>query len=687
MSIAQFLRIFLLLALCWSLNAQSAPMFNVDKQSKEVKAELIARTQEAIPGSVLEVGVLLNHEPGWHTFWKSTGDTGLPTTIKWELPENWVAGEILWPVPKIFRLGTLVNYGYDGQTLLPVQISIPNTAKVGEEVTIKAEVRWLMCSDQCIPGGADLSLQLLVGNNLLPTEKVSLFEEAEAKYPKEITEASAKIDPNSHLIELSIEEPSPLENSYVFVEGKESIVYGAEQSVSPTANGYSFFIQGDTLKAGDAVNGLITSDSGTKSFTATLAEGTVVRPAPQDLVGSTAGLWVTMCLAFIGGLILNLMPCVFPVLSLKLIGLLENRNKGSLVQHGFGFLIGVLASMVILAGILILLKQAGLAIGWGFQLQSPWFVGALALLFIAITANLLGLFEFTLSPVGQTASAKEKSPFAESFASGILAVIVASPCTAPFMGAALGYALGATTLEALGIFLCLGLGMALPWTLMALFPVLIKWLPKPGMWMVYFKKIMAIPMLLTAIWLFWILSQQIGTTSLVLLILAALLLAASLYLYGKSQYGAGFGKGTILTLFIGSLVLYAVASSHLIEPAPEPMKEANAWSVQAVDAALKDNQPVFVDFTASWCLTCQANKLTVLRSDSVQKAFKEYGFVVLEADWTNYDEEITKALEHFGRTGVPLYVIYKTDGSVEILPELLTTGVVVEALKKAATPS
>ncbi len=684
MSIAQFLRIFLLLSFCWSLNVQSAPMFNIDKQGKEVKAELIAKTQEAIPGSVLEVGVLLNHEPKWHTFWKTTGDTGLPTKIKWTLPENWAAGEILWPTPKVFRLGPLVNYGYDGQVLLPVQISIPETAKLGEEVTIKAAVRWLMCSDQCIPGGADLSLTLLVGNNLLPTENLSLFEKAETNYPKEIKVVGAKIDPSSHLIELSVDESSPLENSYVFVEGKEAIVYGAEQSVSPTADGYSYVLQGDTLKAGDAFKGLITSDNGTKSFTATLTEGTVIRPAPQDLVGSNASLWVTMCLAFVGGLILNLMPCVFPVLSLKLIGLLENRNKGSLAQHGFGFLIGVLASMVILAGILILLKQAGMAIGWGFQLQSPWFVGALALLFVAITANLLGLFEFTLSPVGQSTSTKEKSPFAESFASGILAVIVASPCTAPFMGAALGYALGATAFEALGIFLCLGFGMALPWTLMALFPVLIKWLPKPGMWMVYFKKIMAIPMLLTAIWLFWILSQQIGNISLILVIIAALLLAACLYFYGKSQYGVGSVKGTILPLFIGSLVLYAAACSHLIEPAPEPMKEPNAWSAQAVDAALKDNHPVFVDFTASWCLTCQANKLTVLRSDGVQKAFKEYGFVVLEADWTNYDEEITKALEHFGRTGVPLYVIFKTDGSVEVLPELLTTGIVVEALKRGA---
>ncbi len=684
MSITQFLRIFLLLAFCWSLNAQSAPMFNVDKQGKEVKAELISRTQEAIPGSVIEVGVLLNHEPKWHTFWKSTGDTGLPTKIKWELPGNWTAGEILWPTPKVFRLGPLVNYGYDGQVLLPVHISVPDTAKIGEEVTIKAEVRWLMCSDQCIPGGADLSLNLLVGNNLLPTEKVSLFEKAEANCPKEVKVSGAKIDPNSHLIELSIEDLSPLENSYVFVEGKESIVYGAEQSVSPTADGYSFFIQGDTLKSGDSFNGLITSDNGTKSFTATLTDGTVVRPAPQDLMGSNASLWITLCLAFVGGLILNLMPCVFPVLSLKLIGLLENRSKGSLIQHGFGFLIGVLASMVILAGILILLKQAGVAIGWGFQLQSPWFVSALALLFIAITANLLGLFEFTLSPIGQSTSAKEKSPFAESFASGILAVIVASPCTAPFMGAALGYALGATAFEALTIFLCLGLGMALPWTLMALFPVLIKWLPKPGVWMVYFKKIMAIPMLLTAIWLFWILSQQVGTASFILMILAALLLAAGLYFYGKSQYGAGAVKRICLPLFICSLVLYAVGCSHLIEPAPEPIKAPNAWSAQAVDAALKDNNPVFVDFTASWCLTCQANKLTVLHSDSVQKAFKEYGFVVLEADWTNYDEEITKALEHFGRTGVPLYVIYRTDGSVEILPELLTAGTVVEALKKSA---
>ena len=686
-------RIFFIFIFLFGIQIQAAPWAPKTK-SNFVKAELISSMAEATPGSTIEVGLKLTHDPHWHTYWRATGDSGLPTEIQWTLPDGWKAGDIQWPIPKVFKLGTLINYGYDGEILLPVKITIPANQPLDSSASLKAEVSWLMCAEQCVPGRASLSLDIKVGPKPVSSAAYGIFQETLRNVPSDSIPVTAKIDHTKKLIELSFPDRGALENVYIFAQTADSISYGAPQEVVPTANGFSVFLHAtEFINTGDTFEGLILVNDGkesqggwAKNFSVPLKEASLTIPVKSEQLNlSQSSLLVSAFFAFLGGLILNLMPCVFPVLSLKIIGIVENRGTKNLLPHGFGFLTGILLTMLALSSLLIAVKSTGAMIGWGFQLQSPFFVCALAALFIALSANLLGFFEFSFTPgVLEVGAAKKRSPFLESFLTGVLAVFVASPCTAPFMGAALGYALSASYIETLFIFLALGFGMALPWSLLTVFPCLTRWLPKPGQWMNTLKKWMALPMGLTALWLLWVLSQQISILAFSCIFAGFLLCCAALYFYGKFQFGKLSAKSVAAVLAAATLISVGGGLTlSAISPVPETHQRTDSWSPQKVDDALKQGKRVFVDFTASWCLTCQANKLAVLRTSEVQKAFKDNEFVVLEADWTNYDERITKVLEHFGRSGVPLYVIYEPNGSTEILPELLTQEIVLKAIKKS----
>ena len=405
--------------------------------------------------------------------------------------------------------------------------------------------------------------------------------------------------------------------------------------------------------------------------------------------GPSLTAWTAVAFALLGGLILNLMPCVFPVLSLKLLQLVEGAKKGEpLLAHGFVFTGGVLTTMLLLSGTLLALRSAGMALGWGFQLQSPWVIALLMLLFAAITLNLAGLFEFTAgSSLGGVAMAKNpKKGLRSSFLTGMLAVIVASPCTAPFMGAALGFAVTQPALEALAVFLALGFGMALPWLLLCLIPGWAAWLPKPGPWMDTFRKVMAVPMALALVWLAWVLSRQVSTAGLLLAVAGVAALGISLWLFGRRQWGKPASPVLVAgTALIAVASVFVIGSGVVSEAAQRETSGRWApWSDEAVETALASGRPVFVDFTAAWCVTCQANKVAVLNTDAVTKALDEGNFVTLEGDWTNRDERISEVLARYGRTGVPLYLVYSPSGEVTVLPELLTGDTVVEALRKAA---
>ena len=684
MSFLRLLRLLFLSLFFIGLSVQAQPW----KKPEPVQAELVSRFHDAVPGTEFEIGLLLRHDSKWHTYWKSTGDTGLPTRIQWSLPQGWHASEILWPTPDVFKIGDLVNYGYGDEVLLPVRISVPASAEVGSVQDIKAEVSWLMCADQCVPGKASLTLAVQVADKDGGATKTStLFEASHTAMPSPLSDASGVFDPKTHAVRVTFKSTEPFHHFYVFAEGDDSVVYGAPQSVSRSADKISVTLQGtDELKAGSQFSGVFAADGGPRkggwagSFSVPLESGTVAAPTVSDDTLQTGlSSWLAVAMAFIGGLILNVMPCVFPVLSLKILSLVQDRQHINLPLHSVVFTLGVLLTMLVLAGVLIAVKSAGISVGWGFQLQSPIFVASLAVIFAAISVNLLGWFEFSGVRVS---GGSYSNSLLNCFATGVLAVVAASPCTAPFMGAALGYALTASIRESIFVFLALGLGMSLPWLVLSLFPVLTAWMPKPGAWMNVFRKLMAIPMLLTMIWLLWVLSQQVSFTALVLYIAAVISLCVCLFLYGKLQFSLLTAKLPIVLSAACAVLLFAAASSPLFRQPDAAVQAADAWSPQAVENALKAGKPVFVDFTASWCVTCQANKIAVLDREDIREAFKQHGVVFLVADWTNQNPDITQALESFGRSGVPLYILYSPDGKTTVLPELLTKNIVIGALDK-----
>lgn len=684
MSFLRLLRLLFLSLFFIGLSVQAQPW----KKPEPVQAELVSRFHDAVPGTEFEIGLLLRHDSKWHTYWKSTGDTGLPTRIQWSLPQGWNASEILWPTPAVFKIGDLVNYGYGDEVLLPVRISVPASAKVGSVQDIKAEVSWLMCADQCVPGKASLTLAVQVADkDGGATKACTLFEASHTAMPSPLSDASGVFDPKTHAVRVTFKSTEPFHHFYVFAEGDDSVVYGAPQSVSRSADKISVTLQGtDELKAGSQFSGVFAADGGPRkggwagSFSVPLESGTVAAPTvSDDTLQAGLSSWLAVAMAFIGGLILNVMPCVFPVLSLKILSLVQDRQRINLPLHGVVFTLGVLLTMLVLAGVLIAVKSAGISVGWGFQLQSPIFVASLAVIFAAISVNLLGWFEFSGVRVS---GGSYSNSLLNCFATGVLAVVAASPCTAPFMGAALGYALTASIRESIFVFLALGLGMSLPWLVLSLFPVLTAWMPKPGAWMNVFRKLMAIPMLLTMIWLLWVLSQQVSFTALVLYIAAVISLCVCLFLYGKLQFSLLTAKLPIVLSAACAVLLFAAASSSLFRQPDAAVQAADAWSPQAVENALEAGKPVFVDFTASWCVTCQANKIAVLDREDIREAFKQHGVVFLVADWTNQNPDITQALESFGRSGVPLYILYSPDGKTTVLPELLTKNIVIGALDK-----
>ncbi len=684
MSFLRLLRLLFLSLFFIGLSVQAQPW----KKPEPVQAELVSRFHDAVPGTEFEIGLLLRHDSQWHTYWKSTGDTGLPTRIQWSLPQGWHASEILWPTPAVFKIGDLVNYGYGDEVLLPVRISVPASAKVGSVQDIKAEVSWLMCADQCVPGKASLTLAVQVADKDGGATKTStLFEASHTAMPSPLSDASGVFDPKTHAVRVTFKSTEPFHHFYVFAEGDDSVVYGAPQSVSRSADKISVTLQGtDELKAGSQFSGVFAADGGPRkggwagSFSVPLESGTVAAPTvSDDTLQAGLSSWLAVAMAFIGGLILNVMPCVFPVLSLKILSLVQDRQHINLPLHSVVFTLGVLLTMLVLAGVLIAVKSAGISVGWGFQLQSPIFVASLAVIFAAISVNLLGWFEFSCVRVS---GGSYSNSLLNCFATGVLAVVAASPCTAPFMGAALGYALTASIRESIFVFLALGLGMSLPWLVLSLFPVLTAWMPKPGAWMNVFRKLMAIPMLLTMIWLLWVLSLQVSFTALVLYIAAVISLCVCLFLYGKLQFSLLTAKLPIVLSAACAVLLFAAASSSLFRQPDAAVQAADAWSPQAVENALEAGKPVFVDFTASWCVTCQANKIAVLDREDIREAFKQHGVVFLVADWTNQNPDITQALESFGRSGVPLYILYSPDGKTTVLPELLTKNIVIEALDK-----
>ena len=679
----------------------------------EVRAELLAHAPQGVaPGKPVWLGLAITHQPDWHTYWRNPGDSGLPTTLEWQLPANVSAGEIAWPTPARLPVGPLVNYGYTGRLLLPVPLTV-GAGVQGTALEIKLHAQWLVCKDICIPQAGDFALSLPI--QAATAAHAALFDAALRAQPVEVAgaRAEAALVDDARVLRVVISGlPAALQGRDLAFFAESAGVIDHAAHLAPRWDGTTWRadipVSSQRFESPNAMHAVLTapeqpagvrvamSIAGTwpplvapNAAVAGAAAPATERGTPLTAPPPALGFGLALAFAFVGGLLLNLMPCVFPILSLKVLGFAGHaHSRRALVAGGLAYSAGVILSFVALAALLIALRAGGEQIGWGFQLQSPGFVAALAVLFTLIALNLAGLFEFaTLLPSGM-AALRLRHPLADNVLTGVLAVAVASPCTAPFMGAALGLAFALPAAQALLLFAVLGLGMALPYLALSGWPGLARAMPKPGVWMVTFKSVMAFPMLATVVWLVWVLGQQTGIDGVAALLAVLVALAFALWAWarvdsGRVARGAWRGAGL---LALAAALAVALPSWHETAAAPAATAAATEghwqpWSVERVAVANAEGRTVFVDFTAAWCVTCQVNKRTTLGDARLLAEIDAERVLLLRADWTRRDAAISNELARLGRNGVPVYAIYRPGQPMPVLlHELLTVRMVRTAL-------
>jgi thiol:disulfide interchange protein len=693
--------------------AVAGPVVN----SGHIESELVSQEAGIAPGGTVYVALRQKIQEHWHTYWRNPGDAGEATKITWTLPDGWSAGDMVWPTPQKARLGPLLDYAYEGEVLIPVPITAAANAQVGTTVSLTADVSYLVCEQVCVPEEAKLTLLLPVvaGTPSADPQWGKVVGEVLAKAPKPAgLKAVFKLD--GETLKLAITggplKGADLAGAYFFPYSPKVLEHSGEQAIERGPEGLTLsvkagydFIGGGTVP--DEVVGVLATKAGAWEVTATAGEppaaarGLGAPPAETaPAAGVAGGLVGALLFAFVGGLILNLMPCVFPVLSMKAASLAGHAHDAGKVRvQGLAFLVGVVATFLALAGLLLAVRAGGAAVGWGFQLQSPVVIAGLALLMLLVALNMSGVFEIGTSVQGVGTQASGRGGVTGAFFTGALAVVVAAPCTAPFMAGALGFALTQPTLVALSVFLALALGFAAPFVIVAFVPGVLKRLPRPGAWMDVLKKGLAFPMYGAAVWLAWVFAQQSGPISLGQVLAAGVLAAFGAWLYGLAQARRAAGKPSLVSTAIGLLavaaaIVLAVSAALSAQPpstgastaeAPAgPGIAAEVWSPEKVAELQAEGRPILVDFTAAWCVTCQVNEKVAMSGAKVAEAFKAQNAALLKADWTNRDPAIAKALADFGRVGVPLYVVYpKGGGAPVILPQLLTEGMVIDAIEKA----
>lgn len=683
------------------------------EEKPNISLQLISESDGLTPQAENRLAIVIDHHDGWHTYWRMPGDTGLPTTFSFTKPQDVHLTEPAFPIPERIETSGMTSYGYSSRTILPFEAKIPRFPS-GYSANIGVHVEYLACKTVCVPGKADLQIKLPYRPASKLTENAPLIQKAVKLLPEQLDNhhITAVFDEQRLLISIPASEVKVREALDFFPLDEDILQHAEKPLFRHTADGSAQLIlalnpqfatqqhqpsalrgvltgDGGPEAGGWAIEAVIPLKQGNVSEVHSLLPHGVTLPVPESTV--SVGTLTALLFAFLGGLILNLMPCVFPILSLKFLELFKGYQSGkSLLPHGTAFTAGVMLTMTLLASTLLLLRAFGTSLGWGFQLQSAWVVTVLLLLFVAIAVNLFGLFEFTAGSHLVDSRMVRQAPSAgnlSSFITGVLTVIVASPCTAPFMGAALGYAVTQPAMIALLIFWALGIGMALPWFALCLWPAWIKHLPKPGPWMNTFKKVMAIPILCTVLWLGWVLSKQVTLNGMLLMGCAVGAISIFLWLLGREQWGRGKNRSLMGVMLLVMMACVSLIGSGNFDRRGSVAGEGDwsAWNQHAVVRSLSEGRPVFVDMTAAWCVTCQANKISTLNREEVQSRFKALNYTLLYGDWTNRDPEITEFLATFGRSGVPLYLIYRTDGTVDVLPELLTPSIVLQALENRQT--
>ncbi|WP_019959865.1 protein-disulfide reductase DsbD family protein [Woodsholea maritima] len=706
-------RVFALIStlFCASGIAHAQGSWNSDPK---VEARLISDVTRARPGDEIQIALHQRIEPGWHTYWINPGDSGEPTRQSLDLPEGYHVSDWVWPTPKAYDLGPLTNYGYSDEVVLSQTLTIPMDAPLGP-ITITGKAYWLVCEEICIPEQSDVSLSLLIDETRVASPDADLIIRFLDKTPQALT-APTTMSWRAGKIILSVADPALADDNAravetVFFPYEAGIItHDAAQGVGVSEQGLQLHLQPGWKVSGaldQAYGGVLIqsfADGSRKAYALSptlgdalpLLDGIATTAEVESTSPETSVQWVksqdqnaagltllqAAFFALLGGLILNLMPCVFPILSMKALNLLHKGHAERSEARTLGLLFGagVITTFLVLGAGLLGLRAMGLPGLWGFQLQIPVVVAALSVLIFLIGLNFLGFFEIgtSLQGVGQSQSGSGRGG---SFLTGVLAVFVAAPCVAPIMTGALVYALTQPIWASLIIFLFLGVGLALPFVIVSFVPQLLAALPKPGAWMVVLRQALAFPMFATAIWLAWVLSVQTGASGTLLIL--ALFLGAALMIWLFRFKGVVARVLAVLAL-LG--LIAGIGLTSRLEPATtSPIEEGyQAWSPEKVSDLRAEGRAVFIDFTAAWCVNCQVNKLTVLSTDAVKTAFAEANVALLRADFTNQDPQIAAALEQYGAAGVPLYVIYPADGGeAEILPALLTQDLVLAAIERA----
>ncbi len=680
------------LATCATAPAIAAAADPATVSTEHATVTLLSEEPVAQPGEILWLGLHFELIPHWHVYWRNPGDSGKAPAVRWRLPEGWSAGDIHWPVPKRLRVGPLTNYGYEGAVTFLVPVQLPETPLPDTPLVIGANVEWLVCREECIPESGRLSLGLPTGNGTAASgvDASALFAASRSRWPQPLL-AGGSFGLEENRLTISATPPGlttePLGDVWFAANEWGPVNASGTQRWQRSGSALELSVPlGDAPPADDqAFDGLLVVESSADG--ATQARGFQVRLAPRGVANEAqdAGLVAALVFALMGGLILNVMPCVLPVLGIKALGFVREAHgaRQRLVVHGLTYSGGVLVTFALLAVGLLLLRSGGESLGWGFQLQSPVVITLLAFLMLAVGLNLSGVFSVGGGLMGAGQTLTDGHGLHATFATGVLAVVVASPCTAPFMGAALGFALTRPTWEALAVFLSLGAGFALPMLLLSLFPDWLRLIPKPGPWMRRLQQSLAFPMYATAAWLVWVLSQQTDARSFGIALAGLVAVALVAWLYGQWT-PRGWRLG-LLGAGLASVLVLAVSpmAGQDVTAAADTRGEHRLWSEERVQALTAVGRPVFVNFTAAWCITCKVNEQVALSTTSTQRLFEANSVAYLVADWTRRDPAITRQLERHGRSGVPLYLLYSPGSDrPRVLPQLLTEGIVADAVSQ-----
>lgn len=636
---------------------------------------------------------------GWHTYWKNPGDSGTSPILQWTLPKGFTAGEIAYQAPERLPTGPLMDYGYNNDAYYLIPLQAPGALQPHATSIIMLKAQWLVCKDVCVPEKAEFSLVLPVAVEAASSTEAALIDELVGKLPKPVTEIAqyAIEGGNVRFTAILPEAVGDIRSASFFPATDGIIANMAEQKTEIQGSHIAFTIkQGDNaaLTEGEGVVSLFAGDGQRKDYAIKLKKGvpeTSVKPVseiktakPQPQQGADLTLYSSVLLALLGGLILNLMPCVLPILSLKVLSVAKKAksHRSAVRGQALAYTFGVVLSFMALAVLLITLqKLAGESLGWGFQMQSPVFVSLLSIVMFLVGLNLSGAYELPVmfGNVGGQKAAEDST--VGSFLTGVLAVVVATPCTAPFMAPAIGFALTQTTPAVLAIFAALGIGLAAPFLLFSIFPSLASLLPKPGAWMLVLRQFLAFPIYLTVVWLLWVLAGEAGANGAAIAMLGMVGAAFCMFLFERESALAWVVGAVLAVAGIAAMLHYVEAMPRMRQPVALG-DQAEPYSPSRLEELRKAGKPVFVDATAQWCITCKVNETVALARPEVKEAFHAKGITTLVADWTNGDPEITKYLQSFGRSGVPIYVYYPAGGEPVVLPQLLTPNTVLEAIGK-----